>query len=134
MKKAIIVFAVLAIWVIGNFIYTKFTEGDFIDHVIEGKPTLIILFDESKRESSTYKTVGKNSAYIGDKYESHVSIIWYSAQQDYYEPFLKEIGREDLTNPSTILLNSKGDLISVYEGSFPVEKVEDDLVQLLPKW
>lgn len=133
MKKIINLF-IFALIVSGllfgiGFVFNNYIEGDFKEYVINEKPTILVLVDGEKQ--STYATLNKNMAFIGDKYEEKISISTILVNADSYALIESDFNLKGIAKPSSILLNGTGDVISVYEGSFPVENIIFDLEKLV---
>lgn len=130
-----LLFSVFCVLVVGSFFYGEevfnhFNKGVSYNQVIDGKPTVLVVFEDEKLETSAYLETSKMIGYIGNTYAGKVSIQTISAHSEEADIIKEKFNIPLARLPLIIILSKQGHVVAVYKGEVPFEKINFDLQQL----
>lgn len=106
-----------------------FNRGEYYSYVMSDQTTLIVIANEKSKNENLMKSI----ATLGKDYEGKLAITTLDEKADLTKTLAFDLNIEELHESSSILINHKGDVISVYKNTFPYENIKLDLDRIFGK-
>lgn len=106
-----------------------FNRGEHYSYVMSDQTTLIVIANDKSKNDNLLKSI----ASLGKEYEGKLAITTLDENADLTKTLAFDLNVDELHESSSILINYKGDVISVYKNTFPYENIKLDLDRIFGK-